>query len=126
LWLIVPARQYEMLVDRNARYPKRPVMLEPQTFFGQLQHIFVIRLKASPVVGLSEDTTLILAAIRACADAKLKAENNIYYYSREGHLEVVDMECVQCLVGRVKDGNSWAIIDRSESCARPIFMDDDE
>jgi hypothetical protein len=75
-------------------------MLEPQTFFGQLQHIFVIRLKASPVVGLSEDTTLILAAIRACADAKLKAENNIYYYSREGHLKVVDMECVQCPVGR--------------------------
>jgi hypothetical protein len=115
-----------MLVDRNARYPKRPVMFELQTFFGQLQHIFVIRLKASPVVGLTEDTTLILAAIRACADAKLKAENNIYYYLREGHLEVVDMECVQCLVGRVKDGNSWAIIDCSESCARPIFVDDDE
>jgi hypothetical protein len=79
--LIVPAHQYEMLVDRNAQYPKRPVMLELQIFFGQLQHIFVIRLEAYPVVGLTEDTTLILAAIRACADAKLKAENNIYYYS---------------------------------------------
>jgi hypothetical protein len=99
-------------------------MLEPQIFFDQLQHIFVIRLKASPIVELTEDTTLILAAIHACADVKLKAEN--YYYLREGHLEVVDMECVQCLVGWVKDGNSWAIIDRSESCACPIFVDDDE
>ena len=38
----------------------------------------------------------------------------------------VDMECIQCLVGQVKDGNSWAIIDRSESCACPAFVDDDQ
>jgi hypothetical protein len=108
-----------MLVDKNARYPKRPVILEPHIFFGQLQHIFVIGLKASPALGLTEETTLILAAIRACADAKLNVENNVYYYSREGQLDIVDIECVQCLVGRVKDGNSWAIIDRSDICTLP-------
>lgn len=56
----------------------------------------------------------------------MKAENNIYYYSREGYLEVVDMECVQRLVGRVKDGNEWAIIDRSEGSARPSFVNEDD
>jgi len=114
-----------MLVDKNARYPKRPVILEPRIFFGQLQHIFVVRLEPSPVLGLTEKETLILAAIRTCADPRIKGENNIYYYSREGQLEIVDMECVQCLVGRVKDGNEWAIIDRSEDCGRLVFVNDD-
>jgi hypothetical protein len=111
-----------MLVDRNARYPKRPVILEPCIFFSQLLHIFVIGLKASPTLRLTEETTIILAAIRTCADAKRKVENNIHYYSRQGELEAVDMECVQCLVGRVKDGNSWAIIDRSESYVQSSLL----
>jgi hypothetical protein len=118
--------QYEMLIDKNARYPKRPVILEPCIFFGQLQNIFLINLMPSPALGLGEKTTLILAAIRTCADPRIRAENNIYYYSREGYLEIVDMECVQCLVGRVKDGNEWAIIDRSEGSVRPTFANGDD
>jgi hypothetical protein len=80
-----------MLIDKNARYLKRPVILEPHIFFGQLQHIFLISLKPSPALGLGEKTTLILAAIRTCANLQMKAENDIYYYSREGHLVVVDI-----------------------------------
>lgn len=116
--------QYEMDVDKNARYPKRPVVLESRIFFGQLQHIFVIRLRASPILRLKEKTTLILAAIRTCANPQVKGESSLPYYSREGHLEIIDMSCVQCLIGRVKDGNEWAIIDRSESCA-PVLVNND-
>ena len=114
-------RQYEVLVDKNARYAKRPVVLEPKVFFGQLQHIFVVDLQASPPLGLSKQT-LILAAIRICYNPQPKSENGIYYYSRDGHLEVVDITCVQCLVGRVKDGNEWAIVDRSDSSTRPVLV----
>lgn len=28
-----------------------------------------------------------------------RSSDDIYYYSREGHLDIVDLECVQCLVG---------------------------
>jgi hypothetical protein len=114
-----------MLVDRNARHAKRPVIFEPQVFFGQLQRIFVISIPASPALGLKQRTALVLAAIRTCANPQMKGENGIYYYTREGHLEVVDVNCVQCLVGRVKDGNEWAIVDRSESSARPVFAEED-
>jgi hypothetical protein len=113
--------QYEMLVDRNARYARRPVVLDSQIFFGQLQHIFVVSLPASLPLRLQQRTTIILAAIRTCSNLRMQSDNGMHYYSREGHLEVVDMECVQCLVGRVKDGNEWAIVDRSEGCARPVF-----
>ena len=115
-----------MLVDKNAWHANRPVVLEPTIFFGQLQNIFVVGLKASPALKLNKQTNLILAAIRTCSDPQIKSENGMFYYSQEGHLEVVDIGCVQCLVGRVKDGNEWAIIDCSESSARPTFTAEDE
>jgi hypothetical protein len=114
-----------MLVNKNSRYAKKPVVLKPCVFFGQLQHIFVISLCATPVLGLNQRTTLILAAIRTCYNPYVKGDNGFYYYSHEGSLEVVDMNCVRCLVGRVKDSNEWDIIDRSENCARPVFATED-
>ena len=114
-----------MLVDKNMNYRNRPVLLEPVICFGQLQHIFVVRLAASKTLKLAQPTTLILAAIRACACPQLES-NGVYYYDREGTLEVVDMKCVQCLVGRVSDRSRWAIIDRSDNSARPVFILDDE
>jgi hypothetical protein len=114
-----------MLIDKNANYRNRPVVLEPAIFFGQLQHIFVVQLTASKTLKLAKPETLILAAIRTCSDRRLEG-NGIYYYTEEGRMEVVDMSCVQCLVGRVSDRGRWAIIDRSESSARPVFTLDDE
>jgi hypothetical protein len=113
-------------VDKNARYSKRPVILEPRIFFGQLQNIFVVILKESSALKLMQNTTLILAAIRSCGDSQMNAENGVYYYSREGPLEVIDLNCVQCLVGRIKDGNGWAIVDRSDGSARPVFVAKDD
>lgn len=116
-----------MLVDKNTRYRNRAVELEPHTFYGQLQNIFVIRIKASATLRLNRDTNVILAAIRVCANPQTKGSNsNILYYSEEGHLEVVDMNCVQCLIGRVRDGEEWAICDRAGTAARPIFTQDDD
>ena len=115
-----------MLVDKNARHANRPVVLEPMVFFSQLQNIFMVSLKVSPTLKLNKLTNLILSAIHTCSNPQIKGENGMFYYSQEGHLEVVDIGCVQCLVGRVKDGNEWAIIDHSESSARPTFVTNEE
>jgi hypothetical protein len=113
-----------MLVDKNSNYRNRPVVLEPRIFFGQLQHIFVVHLNASKTLKLIQPTTLILAAIRECSNAQLK-NNGIYYYTREGSLGVVDISCVQCMIGRVADKDGWAIIDRSIDANRPLFILDE-
>jgi len=113
-----------MLVDKNAQHQNLPVDFQPQTFFGQLQHIIVIEIGPSDELGLDESETIILAAIRTCADAKTSASgHDIYYYSQEGSLEVIDIDCIQCCVGRIKDGNRWAIVDRSREHAQPVFVD---
>ena len=114
-----------MLVDKNANHWNRPVVLEPEVFFGQLQHIFVVYLGVSKSLKLANPTTLILAAIHVCSDPQLK-DNNVYYYKQEGRTEVVDMNCIQCAIGRVTDRGRWAIIDRSEDSTRPVFIPNEQ
>ncbi|KAF5374458.1 hypothetical protein D9615_009129 [Tricholomella constricta] len=117
--------QYDLLVDKHARSRDREPEYEPQSFYGQLENIFVVKLPATPDLELVQPATLILAAIRTCT---VEAENSLdmHYYKRQGRTEVVDMTSVQCVVGRVKVGNMYAIIDRSGSMARGYYDPDDE
>ncbi|TFK58699.1 hypothetical protein BDN72DRAFT_781697 [Pluteus cervinus] len=115
--------RYEQLVDKNARRRNAPVDLTPETFYGQLQYLFVVEVPATRDLGLASPETLILACIHTC---DVEAENSLdmHYYKKQGRVEVVDVTTVQCLVGRVKvDKKWWAIIDRSGGMARPEFVD---
>jgi hypothetical protein len=55
--------------------------------------------------------TIILALIQ---EVKATLRNGIHYYKEFGVNEVVDLNTVQCVVGRVRDRDEWAIIDRSD------------
>ena len=59
-------------------------------------------------------TTIILAWIK---NVKVTLTDNIYYYKAFGVDEVVDLTTVQCVVGRIRDRDEWAIIDRSDNVA---------
>jgi len=83
-----------------------------QTFFGQLNRILLFELPSAPRLNLDKPTTVIVALIQA---VKATLKENIYYYKEFGVEEVVDLETVQCVVGRVKDRGEWAIVDRSDN-----------
>jgi len=83
-----------------------------QTFFGQLNRILLFELPSAPRLNLDKPTTVIVALIQA---VKATLRGNIYYYKEFGVEEVVDLETVQCVVGRVKDRGEWAIVDRSDN-----------
>jgi hypothetical protein len=54
-----------MFVDKYARQRYWNPSYELQTFYGQLQHLFVIHFEtACPGLQLKEPTTIIMAAIR--------------------------------------------------------------
>lgn len=119
-----------MLVDIHARQKRRVPKYELQTFYGQLQHIFVVKFSdACADLGLDEPTTVILAAIRNCLlepnDARLQ-RLDVHFYSKTGALNLVDIVSIQSLVGRIKDGQRWAIIDRSGALARAAYDGDEE
>lgn len=119
-----------MLVDKHTRARRRDPVFELKTFYGQLEHIVLVKfLDACPPLKINAPTTIILAAIRTCnLDNDNEADKwlDIHYYSSLGALHVIDITSVQALVGRIKSsGNQWAIVDRSGSLARAIFEDDD-
>lgn len=80
-----------------------------------------------PDRNLQESTTIILAAI---ATVKLTDENTLGmpYYKGDtlGPIEVIDVSRIQCIVGRMKDRGSWAIIERGDHTERMPLLEDDE
>jgi hypothetical protein len=119
-----------MYVDKNACKKCAKPDFELKTFYGQLEHIFLIRFPcACEPLGLNASTTIIFAAIRTC---KLNNNTNdesthilnVHYYTNLGTLDVIDITSIQALVGCVRtkvDGNQWAIIDQSSSLAHAIY-----
>jgi hypothetical protein len=123
--------KYDMLIDVFERQKRHKPKFKLQTFYGQLQHLFVVNFSASARLDLNLDdneTTIIVAAIRTCDvdDDVTPIGLDIHYYSHTGALHFVDANNIQCLVGRVKDGNKWAIIDRSGSLARAVYVEEDD
>ncbi|KAL6308889.1 hypothetical protein BKA93DRAFT_815202 [Sparassis latifolia] len=118
--------RYEVLVDKNARFHRRRVALEMHTFYGQLQHIFAVRLAPSQPLQLTEPTTLILATIKSCRIERSHNTLDIYFFSDTGAVDVIDISCIQCVISRVPDGDHWAIIDCSGSLARAVYADEVE
>ncbi|KAJ7760285.1 hypothetical protein DFH07DRAFT_867862 [Mycena maculata] len=118
--------RYEMLVDQNARFTKRPENFELETFYGQLTHIYRIHFpEPCPALGIQHPTTYILAAIRCCvlqAEDRELAGLDIHFYSNTGALDAIDITSVQSLVGRVETRDAWAIIDRSGALARAQWL----
>ena len=104
--------QYTQLVDRHARRPRKTPDFELQNFFGQLNRILLIELPSAQRLNLDEPTTVIVALIR---EVKTTLRNSIYYFKNFGVEEVVDLNTLQCVVGRVWDRDEWAIIDRSDN-----------
>jgi len=115
--------QYETLVDKYARQKKRQPEYEMKTFYGQLQHIFVVSLPLDTGLCISEPTVHILASIKTCKVERSNAALDIHYYSKLGGLDILDIMCIQCIVGRIScANNSWAIIDRSGDLARAFYV----
>jgi hypothetical protein len=116
-----------MLVDKYARQARRRPEYELQTFFGQLQHIYLIQFPtACRDLRIDQASTIILASIRTCIlnDSVPQLEHlGIKHYSAEGAVHVIDITSLQCLVGRIRDRNRWAIIDRSGSLARALYVE---
>jgi hypothetical protein len=122
--------KYQLLIDIHAHAKKRRPVFEPRNFFGQLLRIFIVDIP-EPLQGLQradraeapdeedadvQQTQWIYAVIRSVKIIDTDSFG-INYYEEMGEIEIVDLEMVQCVVGRIRDRNRWAIVDRSKSSA---------
>ena len=89
------------MVDKYACQKRCRPEYEMKTFYGQLQHLFVILLPPDTALHLTEPTIHILASIRTCKIERGNEDLDIHYYSKLGGLDVLDIMCVQCAVGHI-------------------------
>ncbi|KAK0433589.1 uncharacterized protein EV420DRAFT_1689531 [Desarmillaria tabescens] len=125
--------RYQMYVDKFANQRRHAEELELKTFYGRLERIIYIHFRASAHQDLhiqnDADAHIILAVIRnTVVDESLREllKLDIHFSSHEGKLDVIDITSVQCLIGRVFDGDHCALIDHSGSLACAIHVDDSD
>ncbi|KAJ3875027.1 hypothetical protein F5051DRAFT_334641 [Lentinula edodes] len=118
--------RYEMYIDKYANRRNIEPEFSLETFYGQLQHIYVVRFtNPCPALQISSPRTLIMAQIKSCklTDSQVPGLD-IHFYHGMGSTHVIDITSLQCVVGRVPCGSGdWAIIDRSGSLARAGYLE---
>ena len=102
---------------------------EKKTFFAQLDHIYVVRIPQTPALDINNEETLILAEVRTCIP-RYTNDLGMVYYEKVRSAEVVDMSCIQCLVGRIpipreQGPQLWAVVDRSGGLSRAIYAEEE-
>jgi hypothetical protein len=123
--------QYQLLVDIYAHVQRKKSKFELRNLFGQLLRVFVVDIPealrgAEGAEELDEEgadlqpTQWIYAVIRSVKISEMDSFG-INYYEETGEIEIVDLEMVQCVVGRIRDRNRWAIVDRSRSSVQLLL-----
>ncbi|KAK6971340.1 hypothetical protein R3P38DRAFT_2617232 [Favolaschia claudopus] len=128
--------QFEMYVDIHARRQNRASVFELRTFYGQLQHTYLVNLQNTVPIQLFRrqalkldipaDYSIILVEIKTCQLTGSDERLDLHFYS---HLretaDVVDATALQCVVGRVPDklSRDQGIVDRSGNLARALYLD---
>ncbi|KAK6972083.1 hypothetical protein R3P38DRAFT_3137259 [Favolaschia claudopus] len=116
--------QFEMYVDIHARRQNRASVFELRTFYGQLQHTYLVNLQNT--LDIPADYSIILVEIKTCQLTGSDERLDLHFYS---HLretaDVVDATALQCVVGRVPDklSRDQGIVDRSGNLARALYLD---
>lgn len=91
-------------------------------FYGELLQILECRLDKKNIWKDFRNQTRLLAVIRPCATRNEDATTSIVEYEGYTTPIVTDLQTVQCVIGRVRRGKKWGIIDRSGDIARTQFI----
>ena len=108
--------------------------MRQKTLYGQLQRLLVIKLlQPTPLpLPLRDDppSHIVLAFIQNCkiddTTNPISGSLDIHHCTQMGALDVVDINTIDCVVGRVKDRGRFSIIDRSGSLSRSFYGEDDD
>jgi len=115
--LFIHIIQYQLAVDKFAHRPRQAPQFELQDFFGQVLRFIVVNIPLS-IDHEIEAQSLVYAVIN---EVKVLDHGTDFYgrfYQATGPTVFVDLDQVQCVIGRVLDRGKWAIVDRSTSVAQ--------
>jgi hypothetical protein len=91
------------LVDKYAHQKRRAPEFELHDFFGQILRIFIVDIPSSPEADIEEETVIYAAIHPANVIQSSPGRPGVHYYKDMKPVEIVDLELVQCVVGRIRD-----------------------
>jgi len=96
-------------------------------FYRQLQYIVVIPIPESNELQTKKPKSLCLVVIRSVDTDFPNAHGTppILFYLQTGALDLVDVKCIQCVVGCIKDWGRWGLVNHSGPLAHAVFTDMD-
>ena len=112
--------QYQLAVDKFAHIPRRAPEFELQDFFGQILRFVIVNIPHSPIHNIKGDSFIYAFINQVKISEPATNQSRINYYEDLGLMEFVDLNQVNCVVGRIKDRSKWSIIDRSKLLAQAI------
>lgn len=93
--------------------------------YGQLMRVLECPLPLHTIFGVHSGKTRLLALVEPFQTQGLDARDAIVGYKDTLTLLAMDVRDVKAVVGRVKRGNKWWIVDRFDACV-PSFDEGEE
>ena len=111
----------ELVIDEYEDDPGRPAWDKRIICYGQVQSYIYVTLPAEPRLKTTHDSTAILALVTLCKTNGMDASLVPVWYRETGLVRAFDIATIDCVVGRVKVGDRWGIIDRSFGSERAVM-----
>ena len=91
--------------------------------YGQVEFFALVTLKAHSTFGLQKDISNIVAMVRICKTTGEDASKVPVWYKDGdlGGIRALDVATIESVVGRVRVGKKWGIIDRSYGFQQAIM-----
>lgn len=111
----------ELVIDEYENDPGRPARDKRVVRYGQVQSYLHVTLPAEPRIETRRDSTAILALVRLCKTDGEDASLVPVWYKDMESVWAFDIATIDCVVGRIKVGDRWGIIDRSFGSERAVM-----
>ena len=115
-----------MLMVANRQCSCHPAPDVWQFFYGRLESIWDLVLPASHTLHLTQPTQFLLALVMPCSTRGKDVTKEVTTYHSMMTSIIINLRVVECVVGHMKHGNDWGIIDRSGDFACTVFVDPED
>ena len=101
-------------MDEYEAEPGRPAKDKRFFGYGQVKFYAHVTLRAHSSLRMATDITEVLAIVSLCrTDGEDAAKGPVWYEEKNmGSLRAFSARAIDCVVGRVKAGDRWGIVDR--------------
>ena len=109
------------MIDEYEDDPGRPARDKRIICYGQAQSYVHVTLPARPCLKTDRDSTAILALVKLCKTNGKDASLEPVWYQDMETVRAFDTTTIDCVIGRIKVGDRWGIIDRSFGSERAVM-----